>query len=273
MATAEHGKRPRNVPIRKMIPNMITLTALATGMTSIKFAISDRWEAAVLAIVAAAFMDAFDGAAARLLKAQSKLGAELDSFSDFICFGVAPAIVIFLWTLGGLGKYGWPVALIFAIAVALRLARFNIAAEEKDPDNPLNKYFSGVPSPLGAGLAILPMIVSFQLDPAVRGEAKALALVTNPKVIAVWMILVGAMMVSSMPTFSSKQIRIPYKMKVPALALFGILVASLLNDPWPTLTLMGIIYIASLPLGIAHYSRKASAQQRGHQDPDEENED
>lgn len=256
-------RRPKKLSIHKMIPNMITLTALAAGMTSIKFAIVGKWEHAVIAIVIAAFMDAFDGAAARLLKAQSKLGAELDSFSDFVCFGVAPALLVYLWALDSTAKWGWPAALIFVIAVALRLARFNIAAEEEDKDGPLAKYFTGVPSPIGAGLCLLPVIVSFQ----VGGET--LALVKNPVIVGSWAVILGAMMVSNIPTFSSKQIRISYRMKVPALALFGILLAGLINLTWPTLTLMGAAYLLILPLGVRHYRRKEAALAAGQNDPDD----
>jgi CDP-diacylglycerol--serine O-phosphatidyltransferase len=257
--------RQKKLSIHKMIPNMITLTALSMGMTSIKYAVVDKWEYAVLAIVVAAFMDAFDGAAARLLKAQSKLGAELDSFSDFVCFGVAPALLVYLWALDGSGRWGWPAALLFAIAVALRLARFNIAAEETDPNDPLRKYFIGVPSPTGAGLCMLPMIVSFQVDnPAV------LEIVRNPAVVGLWAVIVAAMMVSNIPTFSSKQIRVSYKMKVPALALFGILLAGLINLTWPTLTLMGVVYLFLMPVGVRHYKKRAAAYAAGSkEDPDD----
>lgn len=264
-------KHPKKLSLHKMIPNMITLTAMAAGMTSIKFAIAGRWEHAVLAIVVAAFMDAFDGAAARLLKAQSKLGAELDSFSDFLSFGVAPALVIYLWLLEGLThaqalppKWAWPVALIFAMAVALRLARFNISGEETDPNDPLGKYFTGVPSPVGAGLCILPMMVSFQVS-----DEKILSLIMNPVIIACWTVIVAAMMVSNIPTFSSKQLRISYKMKIPTLAVFGILLTGLINMTWPTLTLLGAFYLLMLPFGVRHYQKKKQALAAGQTDPDD----
>ena len=252
---------PKKLSLHKMIPNMITLTAIAAGMTSIRFAIDERWEAAVLAIIVAAFMDAFDGAAARLLNAQSKLGAELDSFSDFVCFGVAPALVVFLWTLDGAGKWGWPVCLIFAMAVALRLARFNIATDERDPKNPLTKYFTGVPSPVGAGLCLLPMISSFQLAP------EYLPFAQDPRFVGLWALVVAGLMVSNIPTFSSKQIQIPYKMKVPALALFGILITVLINDTWPTLSILAAAYLLALPLGIRSYQAKEKALAAGQIDP------
>lgn len=264
-------KQPKKLSLHKMIPNMITLTAMAAGMTSIKFAIAGRWEHAVLAIVVAAFMDAFDGAAARLLKAQSKLGAELDSFSDFLSFGVAPALVIYLWLLEGLThaqalppKWAWPVALLFAMAVALRLARFNVAGDETDPNDPLNKYFTGVPSPIGAGLCILPMIVAFQVD-----DPAILKIINHPMVVSGWTMVVAAMMVSNIPTFSSKQLRVSYKMKVPALGLFGILLTGLINLTWPTLALMGAFYLLMMPFGVRHYQKKKQALAAGQTDPDD----
>lgn len=254
--------RPKKLSLHKLVPNMITLTALATGMTAIKLGIAGRFELAVVAIVIAAFMDAFDGAAARLLKAQSKLGAELDSFSDFLCFGVAPAFVLFMWMLQDVPRWGWPVALVFAMAVALRLARFNIISDEPS-DNPMKRYFTGVPSPAGAGLALLPMIVSFQ-DPELLRELRYAA-----GLVAVWTLVVAAMMVSNIPTFSSKQIRIPVGMKVPVLAVFAILLAGLINETWLTLTLMGVVYLLLLPLGVIHHARKQKALDAGVHDPDD----
>lgn len=255
--------RQKKLSLHKMIPNMITLTALAAGMTSIKFAIAGRWEMAVIAIIAAAFMDAFDGAAARLLKAQSKLGAELDSFSDFICFGVAPGLLLYLWTLHDVPRWGWPVALIYAISVALRLAKFNIISDEKTPGDPLALYFKGVPSPAGAGLAILPMILTFQDETALHDLPHAEGF------IAVWTLVVAGLMVSNIPTFSTKQVRIPVGMKVPFLALFAILLTGLFNETWLTLTIMGIVYLLLLPMGVVHHDKKARDLAAGVRDPDD----
>ena len=257
------SKRPKNLSLHKMIPNMITLTALATGMTAVKFAIAERWEAAVIAIVIAAFMDAFDGAAARLLKAQSALGAELDSFSDFVCFGVAPAIVLYLWILNDWPRWGWAVALVFAMAVALRLARFNIATVEKEAGDPLALYFTGVPSPAGAGLAIAPMFLSFQ-NPEIYNM-----LLGMPWVVAGWTLLVAIMMVSNIPTFSSKQFRIPYALRVPFLGLFALLLAGLINETWPTLTLMLGAYLLLLPLASIHYAQTKARLARGQTLPED----
>lgn len=250
-----------------MIPNMITLTVIAAGMTSIKFAIAGKWEEAAIAIVIAAFMDAFDGATARLLKAQSKLGAELDSLADFISFGVAPAIVIFLWSMHDAGRSGWFMALIFAMASALRLARFNVSKTEEVKEDPLSKYFTGVPAPMGGGLALLPMVLTFQLDP--KTDVTAFQYLTNPHLVGIWLLVLGAMMVSHIPTFSSKQIRISQKMAVPALGVFGILIAGLINVTWPTLTLIAVCYLLSLPWSVSHYNKKKRALAEGVSDPDD----
>ncbi len=260
--------KAKKLSFTKMIPNMITLTAMAAGMTSIKFAIVGKWEEAALAIIVAAFMDAFDGAAARLLKAQSKMGAELDSLSDFVCFGAAPAIVTFLWTTNQAGRLGWIVSLIFAMAVALRLARFNISKDEEVADNPLNKYFTGIPSPAGALLALLPMIVSFQVD---AGEnATAFAYTTAPGFVCVWLVVLAAMLVSHIPTFSTKQLRIPQKMIVPALGVFAIIIAGLINETWATLTVLGVTYLLLMPFGVRHYNRKKASLAQGVKDPDDD---
>lgn len=249
---------PKKHSLHKLVPNMITITAMCAGMTAINFAIAGRWEAAVIAIVVAAFMDAFDGAAARLLKASSRLGAELDSFSDLTCFGIAPAIVTYLWVMEDIGRWGWMAALVYALAAALRLARFNITKDEAaDPSDPMTKYFTGIPSPVSAGLAVLPMIVSFQSEDARQAIAQ------NPWLVAGWIVLLAGLMVSRLPTLSSKQIRVPHKMTIPALALFGLFAAALINNPWPTLTLMGAVYILLIPFGIRHYARTAAAIRRG----------
>lgn len=262
-------RTPKKLPIHKLIPNMITLAALAFGMSSVKFAIAGKWEAAALALVAACFMDAFDGAAARLLKASSKLGAELDSLSDFVCFGVAPAIVMFLWSTQDIGRWGWFISLVYAMAIALRLARFNVQKEEAEDEGsgPLAKYFTGVPAPIDAGLCILPMIVFFMLGD--NGSTLG-AFARSPVTAGVWMLCVAGLSISHIPTLSSKQIRVPYRFRIVALGLFGLMIAGLINDPWPTLTLMGILYLVSLPFGVLHYMRKARALAAGHRDEDDE---
>ncbi len=236
----------------KLVPNMMTIAAMCAGMSAMQFAIASRWEAAILAIVIAAFIDAFDGAAARLLNASSKLGAELDSLSDFLCFGVAPAMVLHLWSLHDGGRWGWIVALAFAIAVALRLARFNAMTKEENGEEAKQGFFKGVPAPTGAGMAILPMIISFQIESSNSNDAMLsfLNILQSPIFVGAWMLLFAGLMVSRLPTFSTKQIHLPPKMVIPALAVFGLFVAGLINAPWPTLTLMGIGYGILIPISV-----------------------
>ncbi len=245
-----------NTSLYKLVPNMMTIAALIAGMTSIQYAIDERWERAVLAIVIAAFIDAFDGAAARLLNASSRLGAELDSLSDFLCFGVAPATILYLWILQDAGKIGWITALAFAIAAALRLARFNAEDKESLASKPkptkkskakktgASGYFKGVPAPTSAGMTILPMILSFQFMDIALIEK----IVTDYRYVAAWMILFAILMVSRIPTLSTKHIKLGPKLIVPVLALFGLMIAGLIHATWITLTIMGIVYGLSLPL-------------------------
>ncbi len=241
----------KRISISRLIPNMLTLAALTAGMTSIQYAIQDRWEMAIIAIVLAAFIDALDGAVARALKASSKLGAELDTLSDFLCFGVAPATIMYLWLLESAGRIGWIVAVVFAIAGALRLARYN--AEDKDAQKKLlpaakkRKFFTGVPAPTGAGMALLPLIMSLQFaEDGNRFEA----FTTSPEYVALWMLGFAILMVSRVPTFSTKQVRFHPKMAVPLLAAFGLLIAGLIHATWLTLIIMGIVYAVSIPAAI-----------------------
>ncbi|MGM0423173.1 MAG: CDP-alcohol phosphatidyltransferase family protein [Pseudomonadota bacterium] len=241
---------PKQMALQKLVPNMMTLAALTAGMTSIQYAIDERWERAVIAIVIAAFIDAFDGAAARVLNATSRLGAELDTLSDFLCFGIAPATIMYLWLLQDAGRVGWIVAVVFAIATALRLARYNV--EDKDENKNLvseaknSRFFTGVPAPTAGGMAILPLILSFQF----YDVSAVNRFVTTPDFVAVWMSLFAILMVSRLPTFSSKQVQLPPKMVVPLLAIFGLMIAGLIHATWITLTLMGVVYGLSIPLAV-----------------------
>jgi|AntRauTorckE6833_2_1112554.scaffolds.fasta_scaffold21912_2 CDP-diacylglycerol--serine O-phosphatidyltransferase len=258
-AVAKTKTSPKQMALQKLVPNMMTLAALTAGMTSIQYAIDERWERAVIAIVIAAFIDAFDGAAARVLNATSRLGAELDTLSDFLCFGIAPATIMYLWLLQDAGKVGWIVAVVFAIAAALRLARYNV--EDKDenknlvPEAKSSRFFTGVPSPTAGGMALLPLILSFQFSDI----AMVNRFVTTPDFVAIWMSLFAILMVSRLPTFSSKQVQLPSQMVVPMLAVFGLMIAGLIHATWITLTLMGVVYGLSIPLAVLLAYRQAKA--------------
>lgn len=229
--------------LRKIIPNLITLSSMVCGLTAMQMAISAKWESAVLLILAATVLDTMDGAIARLLKATSKFGAELDSLADFLSFGVAPATIMYLWILNDAGKLGWIAALVFAMASALRLARFNAKSEEQEEKPEWGKYFfEGVPAPAGSGIALLPLIVYLQLDTDLSDYN------IGTPLIAIWMMIVAGLMVSRLPTFSSKQVRLPSFGLMPTLAILGLFIAVLVNAPWITLTACAIIYTALIPV-------------------------
>jgi CDP-diacylglycerol--serine O-phosphatidyltransferase len=180
---------------------------------------------------------------------------------------VAPALVTFLWATHDAGRFGWITALIFMMGTALRLARFNVSKEEEVADDPLTKYFTGVPAPAGAGLALLPMIVSFQIDG--KTNTHFLHMVSDSYATGFWLIFLAILMVSHIPTFSSKQIKVAPKRSVLALAVFGILIAGLINEPWPTLTFMGVAYLISIPWSVKHYAQKKKSLAQGIKDPDD----
>jgi len=245
------SEKRRDLSLRKLIPNIITLTSMICGLTAIQYTIEGRWQGATLLIIAATFFDVMDGAMARLLKASSRFGAELDSLSDFLSFGVAPATLMYLWILADAGKVGWIAALVFVIATALRLARFNVQSDNTDDKPEWARYFfSGVPAPAGAGLILLPIIFYFQIDTDLSAYSYASPL------IGLWTIIVAGLMISRLPTFSSKQIRLPSGSTVTSLAIFGLVAAMLVHAPWITLSVFGVLYLLSLPLSYRVYKKR-----------------
>lgn len=232
----------------KLIPNILTLMALAAGLTGIQFAMDGDWERAVIAIVIAAFLDILDGATARLLNATSEFGAQLDSFSDFLAFGVAPALILYLWVLEESGKLGWIAMLVFAVASAMRLARYNITQMPKT--GVWSKgFFAGVPAPAGAGMAFLPLFIWLLAPDFFEQFAMANTLV------GLWVIFCAALMVSRIPTWSTKQLKVPSKMVMPLLGVSALFIAALIQAPWPTLTAMCMTYIATIPFAIRHFRK------------------
>ena len=229
--------------LNRMVPNVLTLLALCAGMTAIRFAMNGNFIGAVFAIIVAGVFDGLDGRIARLLKSTSSFGAELDSLSDFVSFGVAPAAVLYLWTMSGLGGFGWAVVLFFAVCCALRLARFNTQTGVELPPYAA-PFFCGVPAPAGAGLVIVPLFMSFQWgDWPFR----------SPYLSAVVMTATALAMVSRLPTVSLKGLRVPQQYVLPTLLGLGIATALFTTVPWPTLTAVGIVYLASIPLTVRAY--------------------
>lgn len=243
------GQRFSGLSFNKLLPNIITVMALCSGLSGLRFALADRWEFAVGLILLAAVFDALDGRMARLLRAQSKFGAELDSLSDFLCFGVVPAIVVFLWSMVDLKNFGWMAVLFFATCCVLRLARFNVRLDDDKPAFAYN-YFTGVPAPAGAGLALLPMILDFQFE---------LGLQEAPVLVAVWLAGVGLLMVSQIPTYSFKRMKVPQRWVLPTLIGAGLVIAAVISAPWFSLGIVLIVYLATIPLAVRTYRRLLKA--------------
>jgi CDP-diacylglycerol--serine O-phosphatidyltransferase len=250
-------RRPRfrAIPVRTLVPNVITLLAICAGLTAIRFAVEDRLEWALAAIVFAALLDGIDGRVARMLKGTSRFGAELDSLADFVNFGVAPALILYFWDLKELKSAGWIAALVFAIAAALRLARFNVMAE--DPNRPAwaGNYFVGVPAPAGAITVLLPIYVQFLGIPHLAFATPVTFLYT---------LGIAFLMVSRLPVLSGKRIgkRVSPDLVLPVFVGIVLFFALLISYPWEVLTLGTIVYLLSLPLGWLSYrtaERKTAA--------------
>ena len=241
-ARREGRKRLRAQPLIHLVPNMFTVLALCAGLTSIRYALDGRFELAVALVVVAGVLDGLDGRSARLLKISSKLGAQLDSLADFLSFGVAPAMLVYLWSLNQVPAFGWALALLFATCCAMRLARFNTELEATDRPVWMSRFFTGMPAPAAAGCAMIPMLIAFAFD-AQWPRAWPLN--------AVMLIAIAYLMVSRIPTFSIKTVlvRVRPEWVLPTLIGVGLLVAALSSAPWHTLLAVGVMYLASLPVG------------------------
>lgn len=224
-----------------LVPNMLTILGLCAGMTAIRYAMDGRFELAVALLCAAVVLDGLDGRSARMLNLTSKLGAELDSLADFLSFGVAPAVLTYLWTLHEVRGFGWAVALLFATCCALRLARFNAELEAEGRPRWTQYFFTGIPAPAAAGLALTPLIASF-----VVGDGWPRSWLLN----AGLLVFVAAMMVSRAPTFSIKKIRIEPDWVLPTLLLASVVIVGLVVETWLTLAVIGLLYLLSLPFGV-----------------------
>ena len=241
--------RHNKIPIRMLVPNFFTLLSLCAGLTAIRMAIEQRFELAIALVVIAALLDGVDGRLARALKAQSKFGAELDSLADFVNFGVAPAVIMFIWGLGGLPRgFGWIVALVFALATGLRLARFNTMLEVEKPKWQ-SDFFTGMPAPAGAITVLLPLYLDGLGLFDVRTWAWLIALYTAA---------MAAMLVSTIPTFSGKLLgeRISREFVLPMFVGVAALVALLVTYPYGTLTLITLLYLATIPISYRRFERK-----------------
>jgi CDP-diacylglycerol--serine O-phosphatidyltransferase len=236
----------RGLTLRAVAPNAITAAALCSGLTGIRFAISGNFEMAAFAILLAGLLDGIDGRIARLLKAQSRFGAELDSLADSLSFGMAPALVLFMWSLQDLPRFGWFASLAFAICCALRLARFNAQIDLDEQPHKSAGFLTGVPAPVGAGLAFLPFYLWM---------ATGDALIREPVLVALWLAGIAFLMISNLATLSWTSIRPRRSIRLEAIALAGILFTALLTEPWWTLTVICVGYLALMPWGFVRYAR------------------
>src|SRR4051794_15832596 len=237
-------RRLRQIPVRVLVPNVITLLALCAGLTGIRLAIEERYEVALAAIVFAAVLDAVDGRVARMIKGTSRFGAELDSLADFVNFGVAPGLILYFWGLKPLGNIGWIAAMVFAICASLRLARFNVQIE--DPDRPAwaGNFFTGIPAPAGAIAVLLPIYLYFLQVPV------------PPTLTLLYTFVIAGLMISRLPVLSGKKYgaRVPPELVLPVILVAVCLIALLVSYPWYLLTAGTIVYLILLPLG--WFSRK-----------------
>lgn len=239
-------RRFKAIPVRTLLPNLITLLALCAGLTAIRLAIEGKLELALAAIVFAAVLDGIDGRVARMLKGTSRFGAELDSLADFVNFGVTPALILYFWGLHELKSAGWIVALVFAICAALRLARFNVMID--DPNKPAwaGNFFTGIPAPAGALTVLLPIYLYF------LGVSNGLVTIW---VTFFYTLAIGLLMVSRLPVFSGKRVgkRVPPEMVLPVFVAVVLAFALLIAYPWEVLSVSAVIYLACLPLGWLSY--------------------
>lgn len=260
----ERGRRRfRAIPVRTLVPNLITLLALCAGLTAIRLAVEARLELALGAIVFAALLDGIDGRVARMIKGTSRFGAELDSLADFVNFGVAPALILYFWGLHELKGLGWIAALAFAICAGLRLARFNVSID--DPNRPAwaGNFFTGMPAPAGAITVLLPIYVHFLGAPNLPVTAPLTFLYT---------LLIAFLMISRLPVFSGKKAgkRVPREMVLPLVLLVVLFIAVLISYPWEVLTTGTVLYLISLPFGYAsyrRYEREAASAAASHAQP------
>jgi CDP-diacylglycerol--serine O-phosphatidyltransferase len=242
------ARERRGIPLRAVVPNAVTALALCSGLSGVRFAIAEDWEKAVAAIAIAAVLDGMDGRIARMLKGQSRFGAELDSLSDVIAFGVSPAIIMHLWALQFLPRFGWLFALAYAVCAALRLARFNAAIDVEEQPHKSAGFLTGVPAPAGAGLMLLPLLLWIASD-------RAWDWLQTPGAVAGWSALSAFLMISSLATFSWTSIRLRRNVRFTAIVVIALVAGALVSAPWETLSVLTIVYALSIPFSILAYAK------------------
>ena len=249
-------KLPKNklseIPFRKLVPNIVTMLALCSGLTSIRYSVQEDWGRAVLFIFLAGLLDGLDGRIARLLKASSKFGAELDSLCDFVSFGIAPAILIFQWCLFDLPKIGWFFCLLYAMGMAMRLARFNAMLEDETVPPYWANYFTGVPAPAAAALALMPVLITFDF-------IEAETVLRSHAFCSIWMCVVSYLETSRIPTLSLKKTKIKTTMMIPLLIIVALTANFLFTQTWLALGVLTAIYAIFIPYGIVKFNKDKKA--------------
>lgn len=237
----------RGISLRQVAPNAVTAMALCFGLTGIRYGISGEWKSAIAAVIIAGILDGLDGRIARLLRGESRFGAELDSLSDVIAFGVSPALILYLWSLKNMpGEFGWIFALCHALGCALRLARFNANIDAAEQPHKSAGFLTGVPAPAGAGLAFVP--IYFWL---VTGEE----LFRQYYVVAPWLVFTAFLMISNIATYGWKVLRLRKAIRLEAIGFAGLLAVLLMTNPWLTLLALSLFYLVLIPFGAMSYAR------------------
>ncbi len=239
-------RRLQSLSFNRIFPNILTLLALCAGLTAIRYGINSQWDRAAVALVIAAMLDGVDGRVARMLRCTTKFGAELDSLADAVSFGVAPAMLMYLWVMHDAGGIGWALCLLHAVCCVLRLARFNTMVGQPGLPAWAHNYFTGVPSPGGAGIAIMPLILwlyagsDFLMSPVLAGA---------------FLLTSSILMVSRVPVYAGKHMRLKPQWVLPLMIFIGAFAAFLVTDPWATLSLVGLLYLVTIPLSAASFRR------------------
>lgn len=241
--------RFRSVSIFWLLPNMLTIGGFVSGLTALRFALDGRWAGVIVLITVAAVFDALDGRTARRFKTQSAFGAALDSLSDLVVFGVVPALCLFTWALQDSGNIAWVATLFFAVSIALRLARFD--SELPNPADYAANYFTGIPAPAAGFLVLMPIVIDLEFG---------LEVVRQASYVSIWLVLIGAGAVSTLPSFAGKKLKLPVNTVLPVLALVGLLGAAIVTEPWLTYLAVATVYIVSLPIAAIRFTREKSAQ-------------
>lgn len=245
----------RGIPLRAVVPNAVTALALCSGLSGIRFAIAEKWDVAIAMIMLAAVLDGMDGRIARMLNGSSRFGAELDSLSDVIAFGVSPAVILHLWSLQYWPRLGWVFALAYAVCMALRLARFNAQIDVEDQPHKSAGFLTGVPAPAGAALLLLPILLWLASD-------RQWTWLQDYRIVAPWAAAIAFLVISSLATYSWTSFRLRRRVRLEAIVFIAIVGAALLTAPWETLSVLALLYLAAIPFSIFSYAR-VKAQRAG----------